>query len=56
LDATLLEAAADLGASPLRAFLRVTLPLSLPGIAAGVALVFILNPAVGSTIRPIEVV
>jgi len=50
LDATLLEAAADLGASPSRAFLRVTLPLSLPGIVAGVALVFI--PAVGEYVIP----
>ena len=50
LDATLLEAAADLGASPSRAFLRVTLPLSLPGIAAGVALVFI--PSVGEYVIP----
>lgn len=50
LDATLLEAAADLGASPLRAFLLVTLPLSLPGIAAGVALVFI--PCVGEYVIP----
>ena len=50
LDATLLEAAADLGASPMRAFLRVTLPLSLPGIAAGVALVFI--PSVGEYVIP----
>lgn len=50
LDATLLEAAADLGASPFRAFLRVTLPLSVPGIAAGVALVFI--PAVGEYVIP----
>jgi putrescine transport system permease protein len=50
LDATLLEAAADLGASPMRAFSRVTLPLSLPGIAAGVALVFI--PCVGEFVIP----
>lgn len=50
LDATLMEAAADLGASPLRAFLLVTLPLSLPGIAAGVALVFI--PCVGEYVIP----
>ena len=50
LDATLLEAAADLGASPWRAFLRVTLPLSLPGIAAGIALVFI--PCVGEYVIP----
>ena len=50
LDVTLLEAAADLGASPFRAFLRVTLPLSLPGIAAGAALVFI--PSVGEYVIP----
>jgi putrescine transport system permease protein len=50
LDAALLEAAADLGASPLRVFLRVTLPLSVPGIAAGVALVFI--PSVGEFVIP----
>ncbi len=50
LDVRLLEAAADLGASPIRAFLRVTLPLSLPGIAAGVALVFI--PSVGEYVIP----
>ena len=50
LDATLLDAAADLGASPMRAFLRVTLPLSLPGVAAGIALVFI--PSVGEYVIP----
>ncbi len=50
LDPALLEAAADLGAPPFRAFLRVTLPLSLPGIAAGVALVFI--PCVGEYVIP----
>ena len=50
LDPALLEAAADLGASPFRAFLRVTLPLSVPGIAAGVALVFI--PCVGEYVIP----
>ncbi len=50
LDPAWLEAAADLGAAPLRAFLRVTLPLSLPGIAAGVALVFI--PAAGDYVIP----
>jgi len=50
LDVTLLEAAADLGASPLRAFLRVTLPLSVPGIVAGMALVFI--PCVGEYVIP----
>jgi putrescine transport system permease protein len=50
LDPTLLEAAADLGCRPSAAFLRVTLPLSLPGIAAGALLVFI--PAVGEFVIP----
>ena len=45
LDRTLLEAAADLGAGRAGAFLRVTLPLTLPGMAAGVVLVFI--PSLG---------
>jgi putrescine transport system permease protein len=49
-DATLLEAAADLGARPWRAFLRVTVPLSMPGILAGCLLVFI--PAVGEYVIP----
>ncbi len=42
LDKRLLEASADLGAPPMQGFLRVTLPLSLPGIATGCMLVFIL--------------
>ncbi|MBY0508556.1 MAG: ABC transporter permease subunit [Rhodospirillaceae bacterium] len=50
LDPALLEAAADLGAKPWRAFLHVTLPLSRPGIAAGCLLVFI--PAVGEFVIP----
>jgi putrescine transport system permease protein len=50
LDLTLLEAAADLGCRPFRAFLRVTLPLSLPGIVAGSMLVFI--PVVGEFVIP----
>lgn len=49
-DLTLLEAAADLGARPLRAFVRVTLPQSLAGIVAGSLLVFI--PAVGEYVIP----
>ena len=49
-DQTLVEAAADLGARPLKTFLRVTLPLSFPGIVAGVLLVFI--PAVGEYVIP----
>ncbi|HMP42664.1 MAG TPA: ABC transporter permease [Roseiflexaceae bacterium] len=44
-DFTLMEAASDLGANRWRAFLRVMLPLSLPGIVAGSVLVFI--PTVG---------
>jgi putrescine transport system permease protein len=50
LDPALLEAASDLGARPWRAFLAVTLPLSLPGILAGTMLVFI--PAVGEFVIP----
>jgi len=42
LDKRLLEAASDLGSSPWRSFLQVTLPLSVPGIATGCMLVFIL--------------
>ena len=49
-DPALLEAAADLGARPFRAFLRITLPQSLPGIVAGSLLVFI--PAVGEYVIP----
>jgi spermidine/putrescine transport system permease protein len=50
LDRRLLEAAADLGASRWQAFLRVTLPLSLPGVAAGFFFVFI--PTVGEFVTP----
>ena len=50
LDLALLEAASDLGSPPWRAFLDVTLPLSLPGIIAGSMLVFI--PAVGEFVIP----
>jgi len=42
LDNRLLEAAGDLGAPPWRSFLQITLPLSLPGVATGSMLVFIL--------------
>ncbi len=49
-DATLLEAAADLGCRPFRAFLSITLPLSMRGIVAGCMLVFI--PAVGEFVIP----
>jgi spermidine/putrescine transport system permease protein len=45
LDGALIEAALDLGAGPLRAFSRVIVPLTTPGIAAGVLLVFV--PALG---------
>lgn len=44
-DFTLMQAASDLGASKFRAFVRVMLPLTMPGIAAGSVLVFI--PTVG---------
>ncbi|MBN8970581.1 MAG: ABC transporter permease [Rhizobiales bacterium] len=50
LDPALLEAAADLGSSPLQSFWRVTLPLSLPGVGAGALLCFI--PLVGEFVIP----
>ncbi len=50
LDATLREAAADLGAKPATTFLTVTLPLTIPGIIAGSLLVFI--PATGEFVIP----
>ena len=46
----LLEAAADLGCTPIEAFWRVTFPLSLPGVAAGSLLCFI--PMVGEFVIP----
>jgi len=49
-DSGLLEAASDLGARPWRAFLSITLPLSMPGVIAGFLLVFI--PAVGEFVIP----
>jgi spermidine/putrescine transport system permease protein len=45
LDGALIEAALDLGAGPVRTFSRVIVPLTTPGIAAGVLLVFV--PALG---------
>jgi putrescine transport system permease protein len=50
MDPTLLEAAADLGCPPWKAFWLITVPLSLPGIIAGCFLVFI--PAVGEFVIP----
>ena len=50
MDKSLLEAANDLGANPAAAFLRVTLPLSMPGVISGITLVFL--PAVSSFFIP----
>jgi len=50
MEPALLEAAGDLGASPLNAFWRVTFPLSLPGVGAGILLCFI--PIVGEFVIP----
>ncbi|HXF84306.1 MAG TPA: ABC transporter permease [Anaerolineales bacterium] len=49
-DYTLMEAAADLGASPRKAFLRVMLPMTMPGVVAAFVLVFV--PVVGAFITP----
>ena len=51
IDPRIEESAANLGASRLRVFLSVTLPLSFPGIAAGATLVFIL--AMGIYVTPV---
>src|ERR1700761_6012919 len=50
MDETLLEAAADLGCKPIKAFWLVTFPLSIPGVIAGAMLCFI--PAVGEFVIP----
>jgi putrescine transport system permease protein len=50
MDDALLEAAADLGATPAQAFWRITVPVSAPGIVAGALLCFI--PAVGEFVIP----
>jgi spermidine/putrescine transport system permease protein len=53
LDRSLLEAASDLGSSRWRAFVRVTLPLSLPGVLAAFLFVFI--PTIGEFVTPMLV-
>src|SRR3954454_21511492 len=53
MDRSLIEAAHDLGASRLTAFVRVTFPLSLPGVIAG--FVFVLIPTTGEFITPLLV-
>ena len=53
IDPILFEAAADLGARPYRQFMRITLPLSAPGILASFFMVFI--PTVGEYVTPLLV-
>ena len=50
LDKSYLEAASDLGANKVESFMRITLPLSLPGVLSGITLVFL--PAVSSFFIP----
>ncbi len=50
IDRSLLEAAADLGDGPVARFLRVTLPLSLPGVMAAMVMIFV--PTVGDFVTP----
>lgn len=50
IDRSLLEAGQDLGESKFRTFIRVTLPLSMPGVIAAVLIVFI--PTIGDYVTP----
>ena len=50
MDSSLLEAASDLGSPPWRTFLRVTFPLSMPGVIAAFFIVFI--PTLGEWVTP----
>jgi spermidine/putrescine transport system permease protein len=50
IDDALIEAARSLGASRFQAFLRITLPLSIPGVLAAVILIFV--PVIGSFMEP----
>jgi spermidine/putrescine transport system permease protein len=50
IDRSYLEAATDLGDGPIRRFLRVTLPLSMPGVVAATLIVFI--PTIGDYVTP----
>ncbi|MBO5461603.1 MAG: ABC transporter permease [Ruminococcus sp.] len=50
MDQSLIEASADLGANPVQTFMKVTFPLSLPGVINGITLVFL--PAVSSFFIP----
>ena len=50
IDRSLLEAATDLGDGPIARFLRITLPLSLPGVIAATVLIFV--PTVGDYVTP----
>lgn len=50
MDSSLVEAAKDLGANQRQVFLKVTLPLSLPGVYTGVTMVFI--PAISTFVIP----
>jgi spermidine/putrescine transport system permease protein len=53
IDIALFEAAADFGARPIHQFIRITLPLSLPGVFAAFFMVFI--PTVGEYVTPLLV-
>lgn len=50
IDVSLIEAASDLGCTPIRAFFSIIVPLSVPGMYAGSALVFV--PAIGEYVIP----